>query len=159
MTDNTTTKEKDLEKEVISEKPVDAILKFMVTLSEGGVGLPVTLFVNGTIIAGNIISFEEYMKKITDDIRNSIDQGGVGPEKFQEITGIVADGLDTIRTAILQRDDDVDRRMIHLGKVRIVKPTGIPINPIGVTDLSNSVWRGPLSSIDGFILGILGGSS
>lgn len=52
----------------------------MVTLSEGGVGLPVTLFVNGTIIAGNIISFEEYMKKITDDIRNSIDQGGVGPE-------------------------------------------------------------------------------
>lgn len=155
MTDETTNKEKDLKQEVISEPPIDAVLHLMVTLSESGVGLPVTLFVNGIIIAGNIISFEKYMNTIADNLRKSENRTEMRTEEFQKITEVIADGLDKMRTTFLQAQDNNDRRMIHLESVTIVKPTGIAINPIGFIDLSNSVWRGSLASVDGFILGTL----
>jgi len=142
--------DKDIANEVISIPPTDGLLGIMNRMSnfkEVSIGCPVTLFVKGTIITGNIISFEKYMEKTAANLRAA--------------TINTEPGLDTspIRDAIAQSFDEIcaawkpsaeeDPHMIHLENVKILNTDGRK------TDLINSLWRGQLGAIDGFILGTL----
>lgn len=156
MTDESTVETQEQEESeheleaVISVPPTDAVLELLVTLSEYGVHLPVTLFVKGIIITGNVISFEAYMNRTTDGIRGSINSSGMDEENFKELTEIIADSFDRIRTGFLQHaDENTKRELIHLENVRMFNQNGNLVN------LSDALWRGALGSIDGWILGNL----
>lgn len=133
---------------VISIPPKDEVLELLVTVSECGLSLPVTLFVKGVVITGNIISFETYMNRTADSIRNSINSSEMDEESFKEVMEKIAGGFDTIRTVFLQFDkESTERQMIHLDDVKILSQNG------AFSNFSNALWRGALGSIDGCIIG------
>ena len=153
MTDENTAEMREQEEKenelqtVISEPPIDIVLELLVTVGNCGLGLPVTLFVKGVMVTGNIISFEDYMKKTADNIRSSTNLTEMDEEISREVTESIAKRFDTIRTDSLQRGGSP--RMIHLDNVKIFNQNG------NFIDISNALWRGALGSIDGWILGTL----
>jgi hypothetical protein len=145
--------EGDSLEKVISSHPVDALLDILVDLSRTtGLGFPVILFVKGTIISGNIISFEMYMERIATNFRDTATYKtkqdlGMDQKAFQEITESIVRSIDLLKTSWTPKADETSA-LIHLENVRMFNPI------MGVTTL-NGLWRGHLDSIDGFIFGAL----
>jgi hypothetical protein len=137
------------ETEVISVPLVDPVLEFLVKISELGVGVPVTLFVKGTIVTGNIVSFNTYLERIATGIRNFPNRTELDRETFEEITGEIAGAFDMSRPPWIEASDKSEKRQwIHLTNVRVFNPTNGTF-----CNFANAFWRGSLGSIDGVVIG------
>lgn len=83
----------------------DSLLEYLVVASEKGLGVGVTLLVNGDYVTGNIISFEQYyelLKNISDDF-----------------TTVIAPFMDAVIKSRKEiEEDDLARKYIHLKDVQ-----------------------------------------
>lgn len=149
--------------EEIIEPPVDSILQLLVTLSNsGGFSVGITLWVKGTVITGDLVGFTEYMDELASMMRNPdgirSPQIRSPPEPGDEdeprrVLELIASGLDSIRSEL--EGSTVPPSMIHLKNVGLLQPDGQVI-PFYRAERRNMMWRGPLHTIDGFILGKFG---
>jgi hypothetical protein len=124
----------------------DELLEYLIKIleeTEAGVGL--TLCVNGLIIAGDMISSKKYFEKISafyNDDKIATDDPSLTERGFPI--------MQQIKQFLQQKGKSGEERNnpkhIHLDNV-VIYPSD-PQQQFGV-----NVWRGKLSSVDGFSLG------
>jgi hypothetical protein len=124
----------------------DEVLEYLVKkVEETGAGSSITLCMNGSIIVGDIMSSKMYyeeMSKFFDGVdlttnnRLDIETGRKYLEHYKQF----------MRERARSSEEQNNPRYIHLNKV-VIYPSD-PSHPSGA-----SVWRGKLSSVDGFSLG------
>ena len=124
----------------------DELLEYLIKIleeTEAGVGL--TLCVNGLIIAGDMISSKKYFDKIStfyNDDKIATDDPSLTERGFPI--------MQQIKQFLQQKGKSGEERNnpkhIHLDNV-VICPSD-PQQPFGV-----NLWRGKLSSVDGFSLG------
>ncbi len=130
--------------------PVDPLLQYIILLTdEAGIGIPVTLMVKGMLIIGKTIKRDKYYDRLITlfgdptNFINSIDvkSSKVFAEHFSRMLMIFRESPDEpgkISKPI----------MIHLEDVHIMDiSTGQQL------EMKDGLWRGNISSIDGFIFG------
>jgi hypothetical protein len=126
----------------------DEILEhFVQRVEETGVGKSLTLCVNGLIVVGNIISSKNYYDKmsalydklqiVTKD-QSQIELTDKEIEHYKQF-------MDELKSKHTEKQ--TSDRYLHLDEVEIY-----PSDVLSTPFLGN-VWRGKLSSIDGFFLG------
>lgn len=135
-------------KEAICVQPIDVLVEYLVSLSEikeVSIGVPITIFLKGIIISGNIISMDRYMDQSASSFRTSINRPDVDPKIANAVTESIAKAFDKMRAIFVPSESP--REMIHLENVKLITSEGklVPIN--------KALWRGPIAAIDGFILG------
>ncbi len=122
----------------------DPILKALVNLAETeGTSITITLWVNGLVISGKVISHTEYQVAMADLVAAlvfTMPQGleTLGQEKREKIQAAL--------TSEVSHPDSDEVTYIHLSDVQ---------QHVGATRLefSNICWRGRIASVDGFFLG------
>lgn len=134
--------------EAICVQPKDVLIEYLVSLSEIKdlrIGVPITIFLKGIIISGNIISLDKYMDQTASNFRTSINGPNVDPETANVVTESIAKAFDKMRAIWVPSGSP--REMIHLENIKLIASDGkqVPIN--------NGLWRGPIAAIDGFIIG------
>jgi hypothetical protein len=119
--------------------PQDPLLEVLIKLvldieerNDGRVEEKITLFTNGLIICGTIISKKDFMLKDVflsriDEVNEALEPKGISPNN--------------------RKSDPL--YFIHLRNAYVVSPSGNHIPANGM------FWRGRLSSIDGFAIGHL----
>lgn len=131
----------------------DWLLAWLLTYAENhGVEFQVTLHVRGLIITGVLISGHAYLTEMAKQFRGLIH--GDPPEGQLSIHALVADSLDQYKS--IYRDPASEGPFelaqpgyMHLRRSRIIHDNGTMI-PSG-----GALWRGKLSSVDGFTIGEL----
>lgn len=116
-------------------KRIDPLLPLLMDISEqlasqdsDSPGIAITLNVGGILVSGTLISKEIYLKEI--------------------YKGAIWKALDK-QTNEQEREPQTERLYIHLKNSRFYFPGQHPIPKDG----DGVLWRGKLSSVDGFILG------
>ncbi|WP_421851711.1 gas vesicle accessory protein GvpU [Marinomonas sp.] len=107
--------------------------------------LPITLFVNGLIVSGQLTSGHNYFEGLGEQLTEFF--GGPSDDTSKAVALLTA-------PADMYTNDDEDEekplpQYIHLNKARVFTPGQQPIPSEG------SWWRGRLSSVDGFHFGSL----
>lgn len=139
---------------------VDSFLRALVQLAnDSGLSMGLTLFVGGALISGQLVGgllyFENFGREIENAIRDSSpDVDPAGPAgigrafaQWGEMYRLPAGGEEAAH------EPRPEPSFIHLRDARILGPDGrlIPTNG-GVW------WRGRLTAVDGYSLGVLGQS-
>ncbi|MFY1052387.1 hypothetical protein ACOQNP_12300 [Ectopseudomonas khazarica] len=119
----------------------DWFLQNLITLAEGGWGLPVTLTTTGGTVSGRVISGGKYIARIEAKLRNAVPDGGTN-EHIEELANW-AKKLSPVFNAY----DVGGAYFIHLEDVRV--------DIAGQVVTTKQVWRGNLAHVTGFILGEL----
>ena len=125
----------------------DELLEYLIKRVEAiEAGIAVTLYVNGLIIAGNMISSKKYYDKMStffDETKISTDDPSLrekGREYMQQVKQF-------IQQKGKSREEQDNPKYIHLDNVVTYPPD--PSKPFGA-----NVWRGKLSSVDAFSIGV-----
>ena len=113
------------------------------------IGFPVTLSVGGLVISGIIVSRDEYMKSVANSLRE-------GVSKLQdEIKEFLESQVFKPMTRPLDKKGQgyvvENTKYIHLKNARVFNTSGQPVPARG----SGFLWRGRISSVDGFSIGKL----
>lgn len=127
-----------------SIQTMDRFLRALVAMSEKThIEIGVTLTVNGLIVTGFIIDQATYFQHLIEGIRKT--------QADAEIKDLLTDFMDQVNLS-LQKSSDEDTlhlpKYIHLRDVKIYPSEGR-----GMPTYGETIWRGHLSSIDGFSLG------
>ena len=115
----------------------DELLEYLIKIleeTEAGVGL--TLCVNGLIIAGDMISSKKYFDKISTFYPSLTERGFPIMQQIKQF----------LQQKGKSGEERNNPKHIHLDNV-VIYPSD-PQQPFGV-----NLWRGKLSSVDGFSLG------
>lgn len=130
----------------------DYLLKLFAHLANFyGVSFSVTLSVGGLLISGSIISVEEYMGSLVGSIRQGTSDWPPDAKNFLE-----GDFLEPIlQVSGKFKEDEIEAlkntSYIHLKGARVFHAAG---KPIPSSD-DGFLWRGRISSVDGFSMGQL----
>ncbi|NLI91673.1 MAG: hypothetical protein GX434_05540 [Peptococcaceae bacterium] len=120
----------------------DDVLKWLISQVEAEeLSLGITLNINGTIISGQLISKKEYFERLVQSLLN--------------LSGI--NGMSRLNANPSYTNTDWDTFYAKGGEAYIhLKKTKIYFSSNDTTPSDNRVlWRGKVSSVDGFILGHL----
>lgn len=127
----------------------DGVLRIFTYLANHyGISFSITLSVGGLLISGMIISRDEYMKSLTGSIRENISKWQDEVKKFLE-----SEIFEPLIQPISYRDvgeELTNIKYIHLNDAKVFNTGGKPI-PTG----GGFLWRGRISSVDGFSIGKL----
>jgi hypothetical protein len=126
----------------------DEILEFLISkVEETGIGAGITLCINGSILTGNLIKSKIYYDKMIEmyDFDNS-QLTAKNPEEIDKWNDYHEEYVDLINE-LKKQDNQQNLKYIHLEHV-----TFRSVNSNTLTQAI--VWRGKLSSIDGFSIGI-----
>ncbi len=129
-------------------KDNDEILEFLIRkVEETGIGAGMTLCMNGSILTGNLIKSKIYYDKMIEmyDFDNS-QLTAKNQEEMDKWNDYHAEYVDLINE-LKKQDNQQNLKYIHLEHV-----TFRNVNSNILTQAI--VWRGRLSSIDGFSIGI-----
>lgn len=123
----------------------DWCLSLLVASANRGVGLGVTLFVNGAVITGDLISSEAYFNQFADQYESVFAQTDVAEEsrKIADVYRVMAENA-----ADEWKDgNSVPIGYLHLANARIFTPGRPPEPDNGI------LWRGRITTVSGFSLG------
>ena len=110
------------------------------TVVENGFSFGITLNVKGTIISGDLITSNQYFKEISKETAD-VENGKLLGEVLSQINRIVEEAT--------TEQQERSSKFIHLKNARFFSASNsIPSN-------KGIYWRGRLSEIDGFTLGLL----
>lgn len=136
----------------MSDTNIDKILQFLIDKAEEtGIGSSLTIIVNGAVITGELIKSDLYYDLMIK-LYESVDKDSYNPNStpqmrqiFENFRQEYIDLLKQLKNA--SSNDNCSKECIHLKNVKI-RNTGT-FTPAGA-----EVWRGKISSIDGFSIGI-----
>jgi len=126
----------------------DELLEFLLRkVEETGIGAGITLCLNGSIITGNLIKSKIYYDKMIEmyDFDNS-QLTAKNPDELDKWSGYYSEYVVFINE-LKKQEDPKNLKHIHLEHV-----TFRNVNSNILTQAI--VWRGKLSSVDGFSIGI-----
>ena len=103
----------------------------------------VTLTVGGNLISGNLISVDAYLDQWANDFSANFSSDNGAKDSMKETV------LSWKVSPETKPDDLPPSQLIHLEDAEVFSSSGRPILPGG------SLWRGKISSVDGFNLGRL----
>lgn len=120
----------------------DGVLAILTGFAEDGgiTGCPVTLCCSGILVTGIIISMADYSAGLSETAGFSV-KGGA-PVEYEDIG--LARRLKEMMLSLPSKTNTED--FIHLKDVGIMTPAGMA---------RTSYWRGRITQIDGFSLGLL----
>lgn len=121
----------------------DQLLQLIVQHTNDNVGNrhPITLTVGGNLVSGHLIDADAYMDAMADQFASQFDEGDGSADSIRR--SIV--GLKYIPNEDLEKN--VPPQFIHLEDAEVFTSSGRPIVSGGL------LWRGKLSSVDGFSIG------
>jgi hypothetical protein len=126
----------------------DGLLEFLIMkVEETGIGAGVTLCVNGSIITGNLIKSKIYYDKMIG--MYDFDESQLTAKNPEELDKWNEYHTDYVRfiNELKRQEDKQNLKYIYLEHVTFRNAnSSIPIQAI--------VWRGKISSVDGFSIGI-----
>lgn len=140
----------DKNSRVEDPQQIDPILRFLVgvanKIDDPGFSIGFTLTVGGTLITGHLIAAPTWMDLVSEQLQSD------DPE--QEATQAFGDAFTKFSADLRSQHDEDDAgspEFIHLSNAAtVVTPNGfMPTNRQGL-------WRGKLSDVQGWTLGILG---
>ncbi|HEX8652100.1 MAG TPA: gas vesicle accessory protein GvpU [Pyrinomonadaceae bacterium] len=141
------TNESGVEKDLSN---TDVMLRIFTYLANHyGMSFSITLSVGGSLISGMIISRDEYMKSLTGSIRENISKLQDEVKEFLEVA-IFEPLIQPIHYKDVA-EEIADIKYIHLNDAKVFNAGGKPIPARG----GGFLWRGRISSVDGFSIGIL----
>lgn len=145
------------------QDPTDSMLIDLVRLAnELGVGTPLTLIVDGSIISGNLVSFEDYLRELADAVEKADAPEGVAvalarpyredAEREKARREEIRAHLDRLKSdpAAVNDSDPIDDSLpsfIHFNNARLI--TG----PVASSQLG--LWRSRLTHVSGWRLGTI----
>jgi len=126
--------EKESTNDEQSPEGYDFVLEMLMNMARMNLPVPITVHSGGVIITGLLVTETEYLKefaggKIFDAMKRRVE----GDEKLRE-------------RAEQTTDDPTEREFIHIKNAKFIFPNGQPF-PEG----TNLMWRGRVSSIDGYL--------
>jgi hypothetical protein len=138
-----------------SPESIDEHLRYFAYLANNaGLSLPVTINVRGQIISGLVVSHRTYLEKLRDSIAD-------GFARLDEETRDQVKTLTGHLFGMLEEEDPAEKGLLrvewdnihflHLDRIKILGSAGV-INVSGAP----TIWRTPISRIDGFTYGNLG---
>ncbi|MDD2110055.1 gas vesicle protein [Pseudomonas plecoglossicida] len=132
-------------KQYWSGKQLDTLLQWIIgeATVNPGKEFPITITVGGNLISGNVISLESYLQLLLADLEGFLSREcEVASAMKQQVEewGVHLDG---------DISDFGPSQHIHLKDTEVFTTHGSPIMPGG------SLWRGKLTSVDGFQMGRL----
>lgn len=146
MTDQTNDLPEERAHDPSSYQHPDAYLQAFIDIAnQNNVEFPITLFVRGTVISGQLVGGRDYF----DGLAIALTEGFGGPTK--ENLALVED-LVSWKQIYVPRPPDTKAdpiHYIHLRDARVFAPGQKPMPEFG------SWWRGRVSSVDGFHFGAL----
>lgn len=141
MTDKTP----DPKKAELLEDDRDEFLALLVSLGNTGLNVGVTLYVGGAVICGNLISGKQFFTEFGEQFVSKLPGQDLKDATSPYFEGLVS--LYDLKSA--PKGTYPPRDYIHLSNARWHHPSGnLPTGP-------GTLWRGRLSAIDGFNLGVL----
>ena len=119
----------------------DNLLKLLVRMANKGGSFPLTLFVNGVVVSGTLVSKHRYFESFVSGLTSGFDK---------ENAGVVREAFGVDQPAPSFGDDDgagPDPEYVHLLDARVYAPgqEGMPRNGMS--------WRGRISQVDAISYG------
>jgi hypothetical protein len=111
-------------------------------------GIPVTLSVRGILVTGTPISSKKYFDGVAKLVSEAFAKAGFLPDNIKTITESLAlPGKQMEEIAKDETTSPSTYTYIHLENARFYSPSGVPWTQPG------TLWRGKVSSVDGFYFG------
>lgn len=131
---------RNLEAKTLAAKAEDPVLKWLIALVENGeMTLQVTLNIQGAILSGNLISQKEYGEMLAQYLGKT--SGTKATKKKGFIHGVKIPDFNLYATG--------EEGYLHLSHVKIHYSTA----DTAVFE-EETLWRGKVSSVDGFTVGL-----
>lgn len=108
---------------------------------QAGISIPVTFTIGGSLVSGHLISEAEYFEQLSSDFSDAL------PEAAREAAKKLIIALQP--TLSVDEDDQPAIQFVHLKGARVFNGSSNPIPSSG------TLWRGKISSVEGFTLGSL----
>ena len=119
---------------------VDPLLQWLVDLTNrSNTSFVITLTVGGNLVSGVLISLNEYLDEWATQISSQVGH--------EESASAVKDQV--LSWKIERTQEAPTSQLVHLKDAEVFTSNGMPIAPGG------ALWRGKISSVDGFNLGRL----
>jgi hypothetical protein len=148
----------------------DKVLQFYVKMAEevGFVNMPITLVVHGLIITGRLISSSKYFEKMSelfelsdmtvDHAKDShYESTGTSREEVTEISDFSFAEIKTQHKIFMNKRDkeeDAEKYLADKSKLQYIHLKQVIAFPGGFTQPHPmNIWRGKISSVDGFAIG------
>lgn len=113
-----------------------------------GFSIGITLLTHGFLVSGQLISGQKYFKGFADDLASSVN------ENNNEIANVIKDMVIKVGDSVYGKENaDKNKALptfIHMENAKFFHPNGNPI-----PGNKGVFWRGCLSEISGFSLGVL----
>jgi len=155
MTDEAKPQEQSAKDENEPSPKIDHMLQFFVMNANAGINVSITLNICGAVVTGLLIGINEYLDSVAALYRKPENIKTIGvrpiPEEGDEEIGLrnaeqTASFIDSLRVDFAKELKETGTvtlsRMVHLKNARI---NGVPT--------ADGIWRGKLSSVDGFAFG------
>nr|WP_299241480.1 gas vesicle accessory protein GvpU [uncultured Halomonas sp.] len=122
----------------------DILLSALVGMAESGASMGVTLYVNGVVITGELISQKRYVEEIVSDFRGPME------DAFKEHSSSILESISRVgdmpNGSRGEEGEASEYEFVHLSGAQYFSGNnGLPSN--------GKPWRGKLAAIDGFMLG------
>lgn len=130
---------------VINPSDKDYLLQLLALISRKEFGLPLTLYVKGTVLTGYTVSPRVYLEDLAQKFAVGLNSDD--PEQWRSVFGL--------NDVAPEEDQDIkaeDMGYIHLRDAKVMTFTN------GNAKQSGVMWRGKIAEVDGFTFGILGSS-
>lgn len=126
----------------------DSLIQNIVRLAMDGVGLDVTLTVNGLLVCGRVVSGKQYFERTTALFESA--------EGSHEAKKVIRTLLESYLTVYDKNDPEYGKHIgfIHLKDVTFHSPSGGAGIPNGKKE--RPMWRGKISHVSGVNFGRLG---
>jgi len=126
---------------VINRGSNDSLLQLVASLTDKGIELPLTLFVNGTIISGILIGRKKYLDQFVSQFTTGWDD---------ESVNILRDAFGLNENPEESEDaGEIDNiRFVHLRDAKVYSPGQEPLPANGL------LWRGKIAEVNGFSYGM-----
>lgn len=135
---------KEKVEELLMFEEKDWFLGELIGLANQSLEIPITLTIGGALVSGRLISGERYFRELGNSLTKGIEDEGLSESLNSMMEGFAKEYEST-----KQNYADRPMRFIHINEAKWVYLNGkIP------TD-KGPLWRGKISSIDGFFIGTL----
>lgn len=122
----------------------DWFLSELIGLANKGLEIPITLTIGGALVSGRLISGERYFREFGKSLTS-----GIAEESLAESLNLMMEGFAKEYESTEHDYANRPMRFIHLCEAKWVYLNGkIPTE-------KGPVWRGKISSVDGFFIGTL----